>query len=125
MDWWFVGYVLIVTVIVYASVKRSIVTSTTWKRYSPFTTFFSILGLILLVYSLSINDGEGAMLGVFWFLAFLTPLYIFRECIQLAIFHRLCLLAVGVLGFYLFRLSLWGIFMLILVAVGLVDTIHL
>ena len=124
MDWWFVGGILIGAVIAYALAKRSIITTTTWKRYSPFTTFCSVVGLILLVYGISVNDWEEAMSGAFLFLAFLAPL-IHHKRMKLTIFHRLCILTLGVLAYYAFRLSLLTILLLILGVAGLVDAIHL
>ncbi|MFQ6125477.1 MAG: hypothetical protein ACE5R6_12870 [Candidatus Heimdallarchaeota archaeon] len=124
MEWWFVDYILLVTVIVYSSVKGSIVTTTTWKRYSPFTTFCSVLGLILLIYGISVNDWEEAMGGAFLFLIFIAPL-IHRKQVKLTIYHRLCVLALGVLGYYTFRQSLLTLLLLIIGVAGLIDTIYL
>jgi len=122
----FVCGILIGAIIAYASSRGFFANTTTWKRYflPPIPTIFFLVGLILLVYGLIVNDREGAMLGAIWFLASF-PSSALRKHIMLTIFHRLCVLAVGVLGYYAFRLSLWGIFMLIFVAAGLVDAIHL
>lgn len=112
----------------YASSREFFANTKTWKRYfrPPLPTIFSVLGLILMVYSICVNDWEGATVGAFFFLVFFPPDALLRKRIKLAILHRLCLLTVCVLGYYyVFRLSLLGILMLIACAVGLVDVIRL
>ena len=62
-------------------------------------------------------------MGAFWFLAFFPDALLKR--ITLKIFHRLCLLAVGVLGYYVSSSTLLGVIMLLVADVGLVDAIRL
>ena len=108
------------------SLSRGFIANTkTWKSYFSILTIFFVLGLILMVHSIIVNNWEVAIMGALIFLGSFPPYTLLRKRMKLTIFHRVCMLAVGVLGYYVFRLSLWGILMLILVAVGLVDTIHL
>ena len=98
----------------------------TWKSYFSIPTIFSVLGLILMVHSIIVNNWEVAIMGALIFLGSFPPYTLLRKRIKLNIFHRLCILVVVVLGYYyVFQLTFWGILLLIAGAVGLVDTIHL
>ncbi len=129
MNWFFavtfVCGILIGSIIAYASSRGFFANTTTWKRYfyPPIPTIFSSLGLILLVYSLSVTDRKGAFFGAFYFIVFF-PSYVFHKHAKFSIFHRLCLLVVGVLGYYMFGLSLLGILLLIGGVIALVDAIY-
>ncbi len=93
----------------------------TWRGYPILPLIFCVMGLVLMVYGISIIDSKSVVTGGFFFLAFLTPLLHVAPYVKLRILHRFCLFTVGVLGYYVFSLTLGGIIILLAGAAALAD----
>lgn len=98
---------------------------TRWKH--PFLPIiFSLLGVLLTGYGIGISDLKTIIMGVFTSLAFLSPvLHTTPGFVRLEIPHRLCIFAVGILGYYVFSLTLWGTITLLVSVVALADATRL
>lgn len=97
----------------------------TWRGHPTLPLIFCVLGLVLLVYGIITFDFKSAIMGAFLFLAFLTPLlHVTRKHVKLRIVQRLCLFTLGVLGYYVFSLTLWGIIILLVGVAALADIIY-
>jgi hypothetical protein len=86
--------------------------------------FFSALGLIAVVGSITTNDLVGVIHGAFFAVCFFPDLLLV-EHIKIRILHRFSVLILGVLGYYVSFSLLIGVIMLVAGAFGLIDAIHL
>lgn len=94
------------------------------SKYPILPIFFSLLGLLLTGYGIGINDSKTVIMGAFLFLAFLSPVLRMARYAKLKIVHELCLFTVGILGCYVFSLTLWGIIILFVGVVALADATY-
>lgn len=92
----------------------------TWRGYPTLPLIFCILTFVLMVDSIITFDFKSAIMGAFLFLAFLTPLL----HVKLRIIQRFCFFTLGILGYYVFSLTLWGIIILLVGIAALADIIY-